>query len=104
MRALTVILSGLVTAYKGVKLVKPHDADSRRMSRNCYGWSSEAMSEPWRRVAFARTPHTLTNLMVEWNRSDAQRGAKLMLGLTGLVSLVGLAEFAALTLLLLGAV
>ena len=86
-------LSIIVTAWKGVMMISPKGEDSIRMAKDNYGWSSPKMDKPWERVCKSMDSHTLTNLVVEWNRTDAQRGAKLMLGLGLITNMIWIIMF-----------
>ena len=79
----SILYGGFVTGVKGVKLVLRirYDADDIQMAAHHFGWTSVAMDPHWERIKGSFTPHDLTNLVVEWNRTNAQRGAKLMLGM-----------------------
>ena len=79
----SILYGGFVTGYKGIKMALKlgYDADAFRMAEHHFGWTAAAMAPPWARLKGSFTPHDLTNLIVEWNRTNAQRGAKLMLGM-----------------------
>lgn len=79
-----IFLGLLVCAYKGIKIPFFND---RGMRDNWFGFKDTRLSSAWKRVRDKRSKHNLTNLIVEWNRLDAQRGAKVFCGLilTGMV-------------------
>ena len=89
----SILCGGFVTGYKGVKLmlkIRLGESDVL-LTNDHFGWTAAAMDPHWERIKGSFTMHDLTNLIVEWNRTNFQRGAKLMLGMTltwFLVSLV----------------
>lgn len=81
---LDVFLGLLVCAYKGIKIPFGND---KGMRDGWFGFKDSRLDSAWKRVHTDRSMHNLTNLIVEWNRLDAQRGAKVFCGLilTGMV-------------------
>ncbi len=81
MRAIFCVLGFLVCAYKGVKLpfaALTHKRE-RRMFEHWFGFADYRLNYVYANISEARwrdKPHHLTDLIVEWNRLDAQRGAK----------------------------
>lgn len=93
MRAIFCILGLLVCAYKGAKLPVAamfHERE-RTMFAHWFGFSDPEIRYVFiniRAASWRDKPHHLTNLIVEWNRLDAQRGAKAFCALIAIPWLV----------------
>jgi hypothetical protein len=64
-------------------------------AEHLFGWTDPARDVDYASIAAARGVHehfeALKNLSSEWNRSDPQRGAKLMLAGASLLAIAGIA-------------
>lgn len=77
MKILWIVLGILISGYKGIKLLWNND---KGMADNWFGFKDAALDAAWSRVDDSKSFHNLTNLIVEWNRLHAQRGAKVLSG------------------------
>lgn len=81
MKFIWIILGLIITGIKGMSVVTKNDS-YHRWKADWGGFKAPEMDPHWARVGKeGRITHTLTNIIVEWNRLDAQRGAKFMMGL-----------------------
>lgn len=93
LRLLLILGSVIVCGVKGLLLIRlpfiPGRQNKEDMWDNCFGIMDPRMEEHW--DSFWEDPgiHQMTNLLVEWNRLHAQRGAKALCALI-LVALVAI--------------
>ena len=80
------------------RLVPTIGDNDRERSADGLGWFSTSLDPAWRRAVLAFRDgterfwgHALTNVGVEWNRLDAQRGWKLLVGWAQLAFYAGVA-------------
>jgi len=89
------IISGLYwCAVKGIKMFifGKVPADKSSMPRNDWGWSDPAIDYVWEEqttLPRGGKSHHRPDIIVEWNRLDAQRGAKLLCGLAAWTFVLG---------------
>ena len=80
-RIIVILLSFLINAGKGLLIPVGAHKTWDRWAPSWGGFRAPMMKAHWDRLRMEGwSMHNLTNIVVEWNRLDAQRGAKFMMG------------------------